>query len=40
MAPGQAKFVTDEVVNAKLVLAIGDDAIARPVEAKVEGKKE
>lgn len=40
MAPGQTKFVTDEVVNAKLVLAIGDDAVARPVEAKVEGKTE
>lgn len=36
----QAKLVTDEVVNAKRVLAIGEDGVARLVDSKVEGKKE
>lgn len=43
MPPGThqvTKFVTEEVVNAKRVLAIGDDGVARLVESKAEGKKE
>jgi phosphatidylglycerophosphate synthase len=35
-APGQAKFATDEVVNANRCLAIGEDGVARPLKAKVE----
>lgn len=40
MAPGQNKFVTDEVVNANRVLAIGEDGVAHPVAPKLEGKAE
>lgn len=37
----QAKaLVTDEVVNAMRVIAIGKDGVARLVESKVEGKKD
>lgn len=36
---GQAKFVTDEVINASRCLAIGEDGVARPLKAK-EGKDE
>lgn len=43
-APGEAntkdKFVTDEVVNANRCLAIAEDGIARPLNAKVENKDE
>lgn len=38
--PGQTMFVTDEVVQNRRVLALGDDNVARLVEAKVESKKE
>jgi hypothetical protein len=31
-------LVTDEVVNAQRVVAIGDDNVARPLEAKVASK--
>jgi phosphatidylglycerophosphate synthase len=34
LAPGQPKFVTDEVVNADRCLAIGEDGVARPAKAK------
>ena len=40
MAPGQNKFVTDEVIIANRVLAIGDDGVAHPLTPKVEGKAE
>lgn len=40
MAPAQGKFVTDEVINHNRVLAIGEDSVVHPVEAKVEGKAE
>jgi glycerol-3-phosphate cytidylyltransferase-like family protein len=36
LAPGQAKFVTDEVVKANRCLAIGEDGVARPVHNKTE----
>lgn len=38
-APGEARFVTDEVVNANRCLAIGEDGIARPLKAKTEQKE-
>jgi len=39
-AAGQTKFVTDEVVNANRVLALGEDNIARPLTTKSEQKTE
>lgn len=39
-APGQSKFVTDEVVAANRCLALAEDGVARPLKAKIESKKE
>jgi glycerol-3-phosphate cytidylyltransferase-like family protein len=37
---GEAKFVTEEVLNADRCLAIGEDGIARPMKAKEEKKED
>lgn len=39
-APGEVQFVTDEVVNSKRCLAIGEDGVARPMKPKEESKQD
>jgi len=37
---GQTKFVTEEVLNSERCLIIGEDAVARPLKAKLEQKSD
>lgn len=38
ISPGQAKFVTDEVINSNRCLQIGEDGVARPLTSKPQSK--